>query len=649
MNRLRKTNWKTLARPLAGLMAILLMLTLVPRVAQAVNSKDPVVLPGGDKSKREVVYGKLDASGGVDQIYVVNHFQPEVMTQLVDYGNYTSVIQLTGESALDLEGDKVVMDQVQGPYYYQGNLESKDLPWLIDIRYLLEGEEVNPQDLSGATGRLDMTLSIRQNEALDPLFFDHYALQISIPFDPDRIIIRAATEGFVLAMSGTENQLNYVVLPGQETDIKLIMDVEDFAMGQVTLAGVLLSFDIDMSEMEDELAPLDELSAGIAEFADGTRQLQSGYRNLMSAFREIKEGSGQLAQGGEQIDEGVKELAEGVTTLKEKGQELLGGSEAIFGALDQIFDRLPSSDILDSFELPDFTEEDIERLRDAIEFLRDLEEILDVMRDYEDELEDVRADLQEIIDWLRAQEIPDMEDIPLTSEGWQALLEGMGLEGDDDRLESLYDTLANLSQIAARLEAMQDLLDALSSLLSSIPDLDMTVSEVIDELSWFLDQAEEMVEMLIEVGPSLGDLGELGEGLDQLKAGYNEFRRGLRLFIDQGIGGLDEGLQGSDSEPGLIEGLSQFAGGVVALDQGLDRYYSEGMVSFGKGLDQLVTGAATMKEETGDLRGLFEEAIGEKLDEFANVGFEPISFTSEKNTDILGVQFVLMTAEIPPA
>ena len=242
-----------------------------------------------------------------------------------------------------------------------------------------------------------------------------------------------------------------------------------------------------------------------------------------------------------------------------------------------------------------------------------------------------------------------MADLPLTSEGWQALLEGMGLEGDDDRLEGLYDSLANLSQIAARLEAIQDLMDALSSLLSSIPDLDMTASEFIDELSLLLDQAEAMLELLIEVGPSLGDLGELGDGLDQLKAGYNEFRRGLRLFIDEGIGGLDEGLLGSDSEPGLIEGLSQFAGGVVALDQGLGRYYSEGMVSFGKGLDQLVTGAGTMKDETGDLRGLFEAAISDKMDEFANIDFEPVSFTSVKNTDILSVQFVLMTAEIPPA
>ena len=49
------------------------------------------------------------------------------------------------------------------------------------------------------------------------------------------------------------------------------------------------------------------------------------------------------------------------------------------------------------------------------------------------------------------------------------------------------------------------------------------------------------------------------------------------------------------------------------------------------------------------MRGLFEEGIKEKLSEFTNEDFQAVSFVSEKNTEVLSVQFVMMTAEIPPA
>lgn len=647
MKRLKEKKKKRYGIKAASrLLALVFFLSLVPGLAQAAPAPDLVVLPDSEGGKREVVYGKLDAGGRVDQIYVVNHFQPKDKIRLVDYGPYSSVIQLTGESPPVLKGDRVMVAEAQGPYYYQGNLESRDLPWLVNISYRLDGEEVLPESLSGVTGSLEMDMTLRANPAVDPLFFDHYALQISIPIHPERIALRAASRGFLLSSAGTEHQINYIVLPGQETDISLVMDVNDFAMGQIMLAGVLMSFDIDLSEMEDELAPLDELSAGIAEFAGGTKKLRAGYKELMSVFREILDGSGQLADGGRKLDKGIRELADGVGLLKEKGEELKEGADLIFGALDEIFDALPE-DLLDDFVLPDLSEEDIEDLRAAIEFLKELEEALDGLSAYEDELDTIRSELQEIIDWLRGLDIPDVEDVPQSSEGWRAYLEGLGLAGDDS-LNTLYDTLAAMSQLASRLDLIQEALEGFSNLLKAIPDLNMSTADLIQTLKTFLGYAEDLLEWMADMGPDLEGLGDLGQGLDQMKEGYDQFRQGLKQFIEEGIGGLDDGLQGDDDQPGLLDGLTQFTGGVIALDQGLNRFYKEGMVEFGKGLDQLVQGAGMMADETGDLRGLFEEAIKEKLDDFANANFEPVSFVSDKNTRVLSVQFVMMTAEIPP-
>ncbi len=304
-------NWKRAGQILAVLLVLALFTALVPQVVKANKEKELVIFPESDTMKREVVYAKLTPGGAVSQIYVVNHFHPLEETALTDYGDYESVIQLTGEEAPLLEGGKVTVPRALGHYYYQGNLKSRELPWLFDIIYLLDGVLTAPENLSGARGNLEIQLAVRPNPAVDTLFYDSYALQIGLPLDPDRAVVKAASEGFVLSSAGTEHQLNYIVLPGQETVIRLLMEVEDFAMGQITIAGVLLSFDIDLEEMEEELQPLDDLSSGIAEFSDGISQIADGYRELMKAFREIRDGSGQLAEGSQLLDEGVQELKEG--------------------------------------------------------------------------------------------------------------------------------------------------------------------------------------------------------------------------------------------------------------------------------------------------------------------------------------------------
>ncbi|HZK28935.1 MAG TPA: MMPL family transporter, partial [Clostridia bacterium] len=750
----RGRNWGKYA---AGLMAITVFLSFMPGLVRADKTKELITLPNNNSGKREVVYGKLSASGNVEQIYVVNHFHPKDKTALTDYGDYESVIQLTGTVAPLVSNSTVTIAEVEGPYYYQGNLISREIPWNFEIAYRLNGEKRLPETLSGESGRLEMALEISQNEAVDPVFFDHYALQISIPIDPDRVIIEAASEGFLVASGGTEHQLNYIVLPGQETTIKLVLDVNDYAMGQITLAGVLLSFDMDLSEMEDQLAPLDDLSSGIADFAEGADRLNAGYRDLQNAFKAIVAGSGQLADGGRQLDQGVQELAKGSRQLLNEGSQLTSGygellknfktiisgsgelvdggrqldqgvqelakgsrlllneganlkagSQDILDGLTQITDNLPSSDVFESLEIPEFGEEDMQRLEQVVEYLDMLVPLLDRLLEYEDELEDLRALVNELIGWLNQIEIPDQGGAPVTQEQWRAYFEGLGIDIPEGA-ESLYEQLAGLSEAAAgnapALERIKELLDELVVLSKDIPELDMSVVEMIDEIKALVGQAKELMELIRTLGPMFSHFGELIDGLNELQTGYVQFHAGLVQYIDDGVGGITEGLEGTDSQPGLASGSTEFVDGVASLNSGLNQYYSDGLVKFSGGLDQYIDrgvggitaglegtssqpglasgaadyvdgvaslrkglvqynadglvkfsggiaqlsdGASILKNETSGLRQVFEDAIREQLDQFGNVGFETVSFVSDKNKDVSSVQFVFMTEEIPP-
>lgn len=356
----RKRNWP---KALVALLAMALFLSIVPAVVQADKSEDGLVtLPNGDHGKREVVYAKLDAAGAVEQVFVVNHFHPTSATTLTDYGDYDSVIQLTGDVSPVLDGSQVTMEGVEGRYFYQGNLNSTALPWHFDILYRFEGEDRSAERLSGVTGKLEMEISISKNDAVNDVFFDHYALQIAIPVDPDRVVVEAATEGFLVSSAGTEQQLNYIILPGQDKTIRLVMDVNDFAMGQITFGGVLMSFDIDALEMDDELEPIDELTDGIAEFADGTKDLKKGFAELKKAFIDIRDGGTQLVNSGYQLEQGVNELTAGAEQLLQEGQGLKTGSEQLLGGLSAIIANLPPEESLALPEMPNFDQETLQAL-----------------------------------------------------------------------------------------------------------------------------------------------------------------------------------------------------------------------------------------------------------------------------------------------
>ncbi len=385
-----------LKRVTIALLIYAFMLTYVPPLVQAERDNKPIMIPTDGTAKREVIYGKLDAVGQVEQLYAINHFQPEESKTIVDYGDYEKVVQLTGDQPLIYENGKVSTSCAKGHYYYQGNLRTRELPWTIIISYRLDDQMYLPKDLSGASGRLVIELAVRENKDVGGGYFDHYALQVTIPFDPDCARVVSASDNLMLAYAGSTQQFTSIVLPGQETTLKVELDVEDFHMGQMTFAGVPLSLNIDLSIYEEEFAPLDELSEGIAAFAEGSERLRIGYGDLMGAFDELRGGSYELVHGGQQLaagvnqlksgvnqytsgvsqyvdgakkassgydqfDKGLSEMHAGVKTLSSEGQTLINASSSIRDALNELASKLPHPDEI-AGQLPSFSEADLAQL-----------------------------------------------------------------------------------------------------------------------------------------------------------------------------------------------------------------------------------------------------------------------------------------------
>ena len=130
--------------------------------------------------KDENIYVNLNQDGSVAGIYVVNEFELKEASRIVDYGTYDEVRNLTTDSEIAISGNELSVDAPKGKFYYQGNLATKEMPWLISIQYYLDGEEIEAEDLAGKSGELKIVIGIKENTAVDNGFFDNYLVQATV-------------------------------------------------------------------------------------------------------------------------------------------------------------------------------------------------------------------------------------------------------------------------------------------------------------------------------------------------------------------------------------------------------------------------------------------------------------------------------------
>ena len=127
-------------------------------------------------------------------------------------------------------------------------------------------------------------LKIRQNKGADKEFFENYLLQVSMALNTKQCK-NIKANGATAANSGDNKQLMYNIMAGQEKDITITTDVEDFEMDPISISGVPMSFDIDTDQMDT------------SKLTDKTKDLKDGVKSLNDGAKQLKSGSSRLQSG----------------------------------------------------------------------------------------------------------------------------------------------------------------------------------------------------------------------------------------------------------------------------------------------------------------------------------------------------------------
>lgn len=575
---------------LAATVSGLLLFTLLPMGTSFADSNDDedskTQSSSGDyTAKDEVIYGNLKANGKTKDMYIVNSFDITESGEIIDYGDYNDVRNLTDLSDIEQTDDKIQFQANKDEFYYQGELDKMPLPWDLAITYLLDGKKVSPDELAGESGDLEIQISTSANEDVDKVFFENYLLQISLTLDPLIFKDIQAPEG-TEANEGKNKQISFMILPEKEEELILTANVDNMELDPIDITAIPANIAIDSPDLSNVKGDMESLSDGI--------------RDVNSGVIELKDGISELNSGAQELGRGSTDYQNGVNELNQSSGELVNGSAEIRNALNTISESMSGEiempDLSELKELPAGLREMASGLREAATGIGTLKENYDVAHN----------ELNEAI-----KEIPDYD---INEEKIQKLYES---GADKEVIDQLVDMYTEAKTVKGTHSGVEEGFNKVSETLG---DISNPIEEVADQLDGVASEAEEAMKNMDQ----LDDLTDLQNGLSSLSSEYKSFHNGLVEYTD-GVGSLassynefNDGVQGlANSTPSLLNGANE-----------------------------LQNGTEELREETSDLPNQLESQVEEMLEEFENKDFEPKSFVSEQNEDVDVVQFVLKTEAI---
>ena len=587
----KNKNKKIMAALLAGTMIVT---SVTPAMAEAVPS-----------SKEEVVYVNLTSGGSVKEMYAVNIFDDKNIT---DYGDYLSVELLNTTDNINQNGDEITFSSSADRVYYKGKMKSTIMPWNISIKYYVDGKEYAPEEAAGKSGKMEIYFKVSKNEAYDGSFYDAYALQASFILDTE-IAKNITAADATLANVGNKKQLTYTILPGEGIDTVITADVTDFEMDAVSINGIPLNMNIQVKD-EELMNKVDELLGGIEDIDNGADELNSGVNRLSDATRDdLQPGVNQLNDGMKDLNDGVLKIQDGLDELNSKSYELTSGSAQVLSALNTINSQLNSQEQKDSISqlvsgsagikdgITNLTGK-LGELQAGVSYAKFMDVLAAVSHNAitDGTISQLRRSNLQVVDQLGNQS-NDVADLLRNNNN---VIDGI-LEGINQYLTTVNTNITALYQGAQSINTEYAKLDA------GIRSLAVSVQQLADGVN----------QLVSEYGKLDKGVNEYTEGVAKVIAGYSQIVTGT-----------------SD----LLSGSGELRDGTAELVNSIAELYD--------GTSQLKDGTGEMRDETDGMDTQITDKIDEMVNGITGGDYEPVSFVSDKNTNVKAVQFVIQTESV---
>lgn len=267
-------------------------------------------------TKEETVYAKLDEKGDIKNVSISEHLYDYKDNLIKDKSILKDIKNINGNEKFSKDGNDLLWETKGNDIYYKGMYE-KELPIDVDVKYYLDGKELDVNDILGKKGKIKIELNYKNkaykfiniNGTMEKIYVPYMIATTSILNNSDNKNIKV-TNGKII-----DNGLSSIVMaissPGLYESLKIDKLKE--------IDKVVITYDTDYFELNSiySVATTDMFDEKIDMFSD-INNLYSSINLLQSNMNTIVEASRKLSDGSKQMNIGITELNNKVQELSKK-------------------------------------------------------------------------------------------------------------------------------------------------------------------------------------------------------------------------------------------------------------------------------------------------------------------------------------------
>ena len=265
-------------------------------------------------TKDETVYAKLKENGEIDSVSISEHLYNYKGQNISDKSILTNIKNINGIETFKQNGNSVTWNSNGNDIHYQGSYDKK-LPVELTVKYYLNNEEKDINDIIGKKGRVKILITYKNslsrnmtiNGKLEKIYVPYAIVTTTILNNNDSKNIKV-TNGKVID-NGVSSVVMAISSPGLYDSLKL----DDFK----NINKVEISFDTD----KFELNPIYSV-ATTSLFDDDNLNLFGEINNLYKSINLLQSNMNSIVDASKKLDNGSKQLNSGLTELNNKIQEL---------------------------------------------------------------------------------------------------------------------------------------------------------------------------------------------------------------------------------------------------------------------------------------------------------------------------------------
>lgn len=533
-------------------------------------------------TKDETVYVVTESDGSQSDLIVSDHLKNKSgKDKIEDISTLTNIENVKGKEKFKREDDGTLSWYAKGnDIYYQGKTD-QDAPISMDIKYYLDGKEVEGADLSGKTGKVKIVINYTNNAeyqgikvpfvvltgmVLENDTFQNVTVSSGKVIDDGQksFIVGMAAPGIADNLGISEDELGF------GSTVEITGDAKKFAPeDMMTVVTNDFFQDIDMSELGvgDLDSQIGQLDNAAKQLVSGTNTLYKGIETLNSSSAALASGVGKLNQGAAKIDENTKAALQG-------SKDLAAGSQFLSSQLNSKL-----TDMEDGVAKLNTAAGAIGQYVAAINaglngdgtatnpgLVKGADGLVAGMETAKETLDQGATADQTALAYLEQQHTArTINDADYTK--LKTLIEGS--EEAQTGVSASLDTTGKLGGGAAKIAAGAKQLQG--AMAGNGTEKNPGLTNVSGQLTAGVQ------EMAKQLGAATSETGELSVGLNKLVTGSSALAAGEEQ-LSAGASELAAGMNQLYSKSGLlISGIGQLDAGSKKLNDGMSQFYKEGI------------------------------------------------------------------------